>query len=142
MSELVVEAAIEQHQESESGRLDSLPLALPGIRILAGRIVEPEAGIRKCLPQNFQVLIARILIAIEAEVALLRRRAADSETYTAKNKQFHNNVTSVDFKRINQESPELSPMEAGPTRMDDRFHAFLGALCGLGGDALFLAADD
>ena len=66
--QLIEQTAVEQHQESESGRLQYAPFAAPCISARAGRCVQPIARVRKSLTKNLQVLVARIIIPVEAEV--------------------------------------------------------------------------
>ena len=60
--------AIEQHQESESGRLQFSSFAAPCVNPCARRMVEPETGVGKRLAKRFQVLVAGIIVAIKAQI--------------------------------------------------------------------------
>src|SRR5208282_551416 len=62
-----VQTSVEEHEESEASGFDGGTMAGPGVRFLAGRIVEPVSRVRKSLPQDFQVRIAGISVAVEAE---------------------------------------------------------------------------
>ena len=79
-----VEATVEEHEKSEARGFDGRAVAGPSVRALAWRIVEPVTGVGKGLVQGFQIGIAGIIIAVEAEVGGgLRRRCRTS----AKEKQ-------------------------------------------------------
>ena len=45
-------------------------MAGPAVRFLAGRIVEPVAGVGESFVQGFQVGIAGVGVAVKAEVVL------------------------------------------------------------------------
>ena len=72
--QLRVKPPVEQHEKSEAGRLQCLALPNPGVRLFAGRMVKPEAGIGKCLPQQLQVRVSGIVVAIESQVGGCGRR--------------------------------------------------------------------
>ncbi len=63
-----IEPSVEQNQESETRRLDGAAMPDPIVRRKAGRVVEPISGVGKSLPQRFEVSVARIFVAVEAEV--------------------------------------------------------------------------
>ena len=54
-------------------------MAGPGICFFAGRIVKPVAGVGKSLTQNLQVGVARVAVAVEAEVGGLREDGFDCD---------------------------------------------------------------
>ena len=63
-----IEAAVEQHQEAEPGGFNGGTVAGPTIRLFAGGIIEPVARVGKSLAKGFQVSVAGIVVAVEAEV--------------------------------------------------------------------------
>jgi hypothetical protein len=78
----LVKAPVEQHQKSESGRLECLSLSGPTIRVFSRRIIEPKSCVGKSLAQNFKVLVAWVLVAIEAKIALLGQRVRSANQNT------------------------------------------------------------
>ena len=64
-----VDAAVEEHEESEAGGFNGGAVAGPGIGVLAGRIVEPVAGVGEGLTQGFQVVVPGVGVAVEAEIS-------------------------------------------------------------------------
>ena len=68
-----VEASVEEDEKAEAGRFDGCTLASPGVRPLARRIIEPVASVRESLVQGFQIGVAGIVIAVEAEERALCR---------------------------------------------------------------------
>ena len=63
-----IKAPVEEDEESEAGGFNCSAVADPGVRFLAGRIVEPVSRVGKSLAQSFQVGVAGIVVAVEAEV--------------------------------------------------------------------------
>ena len=62
-----IEASIEEDEESEACGFNGSAVASPGVRLLAGRMVEPVAGVGESLVQGFQIGVAGVGIAVEAE---------------------------------------------------------------------------
>ena len=81
--EFSVQASVKEHEKPESGGFDGGAVATPAIRLFAGRIVEPVAGVGESLVQGFEVGVAGVGIAVEAEVGGLCGRNCAS----AKEKQ-------------------------------------------------------
>jgi hypothetical protein len=79
--QFVEQPAVEEHEKSESCRLQRLSFTAPRIGLRAGRMVEPETGVGKCLPKNFQILVARIIVSVEAEVGRGARGSTRSRRY-------------------------------------------------------------
>ena len=81
-----IEASVEQHEEAESGGFNGGAMAGPGIRLVAGRIVEPVSGVGESLAQGFEVGVAGVVVAVEAEVGgldfVLKSRRRQEATTT------------------------------------------------------------
>src|SRR3984957_1432964 len=71
--QFAIEPAVKEPEESEAGGFDGGALAAPSVCSLAGRIIEPVAGIGKGLVQSFQVGVAGVGVAVEAEGGCRRR---------------------------------------------------------------------
>ena len=66
--QLSIETPVEQNQKAEPVRLHGSPVSSPCIRRRSGRVVQPISGIRKGLPEDFQIGVAGVFVAIEAEI--------------------------------------------------------------------------
>src|SRR5216684_3255142 len=66
--QVFVEPSVEQDKESESRRVELRAVPCPGIRLRPRRIVEPVSRKRKCLAQGPEVGVARIVVAVKAEI--------------------------------------------------------------------------
>src|SRR4051794_12996731 len=67
--QLRVHAAIKQNEKAEAGGLGRSAVSSPGIRGPTRRIVEPVSGEGKRLMKSFEIRVARVVVAIEAEVS-------------------------------------------------------------------------
>jgi len=65
-----VEAPVEEDEKSEAGGFHGGAVACPCIGALAGRAVEPVAGIGESLAEGFKAGVAGVVVAVEAEVGL------------------------------------------------------------------------
>jgi len=63
-----VEASVEEHEKTEARGFDGGAVSGPGVRFFAGRIVEPVAGVGESLVQGFEIGVAGVGVAVEAEV--------------------------------------------------------------------------
>src|ERR1700722_1379667 len=70
--QLGVEPPVEEHKKSESGGLDGGAMTGPSVGRRSRRIVQPVSGVRKRLMKSLEISIARITIAVEAEVGMGR----------------------------------------------------------------------
>src|SRR5208337_1382759 len=66
--QLGVQASVEEHEEAEAGGFDGDAMTGPGVRSLAGRVVEPVAGVGESLAEGFQIGVAGVGVAVEAEI--------------------------------------------------------------------------
>ena len=65
-----VEPSVEQHQKSEPGRFQRLPLADPTVAFFSRRVIEPVTSEREGLVQGSKVAVARVIIAVKAKIGL------------------------------------------------------------------------
>ena len=66
-----IEASVEEYEESETGGFDGGAVAGPSGCLFARGIVEPVAGVGESLVQGFEVGVAGVGVAVEAEVGRL-----------------------------------------------------------------------
>src|SRR5580698_491750 len=68
---LGIQPPVEEDHEAETISLEDGAFAYPAIALVAGRVVQPIAGIGKAAVQRRQQVVAGILISVEAEVGLV-----------------------------------------------------------------------
>lgn len=64
--ELRIQPPVEQNQEAEAASFQRCALARPAVVVIPRRVVQPIAGIGENLPQLSQMLVAGIIIPVEA----------------------------------------------------------------------------
>lgn len=88
-SQLGVKAPIEENQKSKSGGLDGGAVSGPAIRRRSRRMVEPVSGVGEGLVESFEVGVAGVIVAVEAEVgSALRHSEACQETSNCEEWEF------------------------------------------------------